>query len=359
MFNKSFWKKPSKYLALASVGIVTFGVIALADYVEPASTAPNSNTPEVLKTTGATALTYDKLGIGNGDYNFVPTITVLKDGSWFGVHDTKVDKKYGVFSDKLVSTGANKIGTNKIPEDFIIQVIDKNNKGFDQYILSGIQFKKFPGEVDTTPKPLETLYNGRFVSKFAITDSADNGPKRLQDPNYTLDFQPTSSFSPTTNIGLGDSCNLYPVDIGTTVGDGGGCPAGSYISYYKQPTFSGTLSTTNNTNSQTVATCTQFNPSASPKNTGHCTSKVFTNLNYVEKVTGTPVCTYYAASSISYGGGINLSSFKGKNAKVKWYNGGTYTPSLDNKTTFTYGCGSGPWKVIATDDYGQYAEGEE
>ena len=241
--------------------LITVASFATADYVEPSSSAPNNNvTKSILKTvsnTGTDSL-YEKLGTGNG--NLYPELIQLTNGSYFGVTDNGT--KYGLFSDKSVVTG-NTI----VSENFNIMSDDLNDP-FDQYSTQ-FTYASFPSMTNTTAKKLEALINGRFVTKNLLISNSNN----TGAPNYGLELRPANGFNPTTNIGLGNSCKIYPLDMGATVGAfGTGCPTGSYMSMYKGPSFSGTLSSSNNTNNQLVAQCTYFKPSASPTNNTNCYS---------------------------------------------------------------------------------------
>ena len=346
--------------------IFTFGTVALADYVEPASTAPGSNTGAPLMTgPNATRTTFEKIGTwefaknppdSTGLAEYDKSADLLKDSTYAG---DETHKK-GLFSEKLTVLGVSKI----ISGDLITKVDNTSGSSFDQFINSTTFV--YPEKTSAqSAKSLEGVITGRMLGKIALTDKEDSFDplNRSFNPAYTLDMLATntSNFAPTTNIGLGDSCNLHPADIGASIGDGGGCPAGSYITYYKAPTFSGTLSSTNNTNTQTIATCTQFNPSIAPKNTGKCnTGRSFTDLKYVDKepYSGN-ICTIIASAGSAWPSGYRRAGFSGRNVKLKWYDSGTYISSLDDKVDFTYGCGAGPWRVVANDDYGQYAEASE
>ncbi len=345
------------------VSILTLGTMALADYVEPGSTPPSSNTPEVLKTESESARLYEKLGIGDGTNSVAASL--LSNGPYI---------LQGAFSDKFVSLGAGNVGTSTLPKNFVVKVPNIGNLGntnFDQF-KNQANFFKFPGNTKTVAKPLEAIVAGRYISKVAIT--SDEDPATSQKPNgsnpnsFSLDLKATTGsngFSPTTNIGLGNTCNLYYYDIGSSVGDGGGCPAGMFMSMYKAQTYSGTATSSSNTNNQVVATCTSFNPSASPTNTGHCdTGRFFTDLDGIYKepenqTTGS--CVFTLGSARNVGGSVDTASFLGaKSRKIRWYVlGGNPSPAYysagDDKTYISYGCSSN-WKAVVYDDYGQYIE---
>lgn len=256
--------------------VFTFGTLAMAEYVEPTSTAPSSNTGDVLRTgPRTTKTTVEKIGTwefaknppdSTGLAEYAKSADLLKDSTYVG---DETHKK-GLFSEKLTVLGVSKI----ISGDLITMVDNKTGSSFDQFMNSTSYLYPLNANSTTPAKPLEGIITGRMLGQIALTDKEDDFDpfNRKFNPAYSLDLLATntSSFNPTTNIGLGDSCNLYPADIGTSIGGGGGCPAGSYITYYKKPTFSGAITSTNNTNSQVVATCTQFNPSMTPKNTGRC-----------------------------------------------------------------------------------------
>lgn len=339
-----------KYKAFLVLGILAFmfGTAVLADYVEPTGSPTGINTPEVLKTQSGTIRMVEKIGVGNGSLR--PIESLLAQGPYIGVTQNNIH--YGTYSEKFVSQGASTFGN-----DLTVFFSGNNtltNPNLDQY--------KNPIQ---NIKPLQVILSGKLSSAVAITldpDLASSAPN-----NYSLDLKATSGtngFNPTTNVGLGNSCNLYPPDFGLSVDDGGGCPAGMYLSMFKDIDVGKfTATSTNNMNGAVVAVCTGFDPSPAPTNTGACTGKTFTDLFRVSKKLPSSgnVCTYTAATTTSsYGSGnATPATFTGKNVKIRWYNGGSYDSSLDGQKTFTYGCGSGPWKVIVTDDYFQYAEATE
>lgn len=322
--------------------------MALADFVDNTSTAPADNTPNtILKVGTGTDETWEKVGVWQGTIPSSNDINLrLNSGSYAG--DATGTK--GGFAEKLVSQGATKFLTS----DLLTQVNTKVS-GFDQFVNGNPITYEYPVGTTKTAKPLQGIIAGRMLGNIGLTDDADFSKKQY-NPAYSLDFLAgTSSYKPTTNIGLGDSCNLYPVDIGTTIGSGGGCPAGSFISYYKKPTFSGTITSTNNTNSQVVATCTKFNPSANPTNTGRCSTG--RNLNDGVTVTfGGPVgdeCQPTVPSNCTASGWYHKevkSSYwsnglpPGSNTnKCSAYQG--YSLAFDGQcTSCAYGC---PWYNVS------------
>ncbi len=345
--------------------LVTFGTAVLADYVEPTGTAPASNTGEVLKTgpKNTNSMTYEKIGIGDGTSATISNIAsqgwlYLTAGSYAG---SGVGDK-GVKPDRLVVTGATGVVSGK---DFIVRVDPITGNEFDQFKNnSSFKYDKFINNnvnpAPTTPKPLEAFVAGRYISNFAITNSSDITTN--SSPNtYSLELREAGSFDPTTNIGLGNSCNLYPADLGNTIGDGGGCPAGTYMTRYIGPSYSGTLSSTNNTNTQVVATCTEFNPSINPTSGPHCsTGRTFSNAIRIGKdISSGSVCLFTISSGTSFTNSNVPANFNGKNVKIRWYALGgnparAYINTLDNQKTFTYGCAQDSWEAEVYDDYGQY-----
>ncbi len=388
--------------------IFTFGTAVLADYLEPTGTAPSNNTGDVLKTgpKSATLVTFEKIGIGDG--TTITPNSLLSSGSYAGIGSNK-----GGFMEKLVVSGVTTISN---PADFTVRVQDVNNSGFDQFTSSNVQFFDKIKNQNINSKPLQAYIAGRILGKLAITDNADTGSTKNYNPSYSLDFLATgtSNYAPTTNIGLGDFCDLYPVDLGKTVGDGGGCPAGSYMTMYKAPSFTTPVTSTNNTNSQVVATCTQFNPSISPKTLGRCSSarsassavsanfgnqvadKCYMNFSgctvansykdgaYFGNGAYNPLqdCNYMSQHTWSITGscpngpvmnapiGIKIDSYRCTNTvsissngymkmpsplsgNITWYlNGSQYNPGNDQ--TSVDGCGID--KVTVVDAYGQYVE---
>ncbi len=358
--------KHKAFLVLIVLGF-TFGSMAMANYLEPATTAPGSNTPDVVKTgpganvSGSRAITAIKSKIGIGDGTTFTGNSFLSTGSYVG---TGTGDKGG-FAEKLYAGGTTSVIGGSTPKDLLIKINDvgSNKVMFDQYAY-GTQYIYPVNANPRMTKALEAIVAGRYISKIAITNNqdVDDIQKRKLNPTNSLEFQPTSgsnAFLPTTNIGLGNSCNLYAPDLGVTAGDGGGCPKGSYMTWYKVPTISGTISSSNNNNGVALATCKQFNPATSPTNTGGCNSvaKVFTNLNSIDKeppISPSTVCTF----SVGYQGANFIQN--GKNVKIKWYSLGgnpyrSYISANDDKTYFTYGCGQDSWEVVMTDDYGQFA----
>lgn len=359
--------------------IFTLGTAVLADYTDPVSSAPNGNTPDVLKTQSATARTYEKLG--NGDGVTFPSKSLFTNGPYFGVTNSN-SQKIGAYSDKFVVQGATGVinGQNLL-------VMTDLTASFDQYINS-VKFRDKISNTDKTAKPLEAIVAGRYVSPVLITSDIDIS--QANSNNFTLELRNASGFNPTTNIGLGNSCNLYYYDIGSSIdgvnyyGSGstvyktGGCPAGSYMSSYKGQLFGGTPTANSNTNGVVVATCTEFNPSATPVNTGHCDNgRYWTNLVHVGKSSAAGgLCKYTAASNTtSYpSGSPTPATFTGKNVKYQWYvyNNGNYgvnpkaytAISGATSSSYTDTCsnarnGSFWLKVVVYDDYGQYAEAEQ
>ncbi len=221
-----------------------------ADYVGPASSPPNGNTPPVLKTESENPnnkdFLYEKIGTGNG--NLYPALSQLANGSYFGV--TENGQAYGLFSDKSVV-----VGNTIISDDFTVSSRNTSDP-FDQY-TNQFSYLSFPTNTSTTAKKIEALINGVLFSKVSVAN--DVGASN----SYSLELS-TLNNTPTTNIGLGNTCSLYPQDIGTKIMDDLGCPAGSYMSMYQTPSFSGAISSTNNTNNQVVAQCTYFRPVNNP-----------------------------------------------------------------------------------------------
>lgn len=394
--------KHKAFLVLIVLGF-TFGSMALANYIEPQSTtnpsctwsntskAPECNTPTVVKTgpganvSGSRAVTVIKSKIGIGDGTTFTGNSFVSTGSYIG---TGTGNKGG-FAEKLYAGGTTSVIGGSTPKDLLIQIYDESsNKGtFDQY-AAGTQYIYPVGASKRMTKALEAIVAGRYISKIAITNNqdVDDIQKRKLNPTNSLEFQPTSgsnAFLPTTNIGLGNSCNLYPYDLGSTAGDGGGCPKGSYMTWYTPPTVSGAVTSTNNTNSTIVAKCKEFNPATSPTTTGHCSTgkTAFSDVNYVQKTTSGSQCMYYLFTTT----GTKAASFNGSGLKIKWYeysndaqDSGTptysYRSSYDDKTSFNSTCGTnyscggsctagtpgcGPcyaYKAVITDSYGQYTE---
>ncbi len=371
--------------------ILTIGTATLADYVEPASTAPGSNTGSVLKTgpKSTSSMTYDPLGVGDGTIATLNNLdsnpaTYLTNKSYAG----SAGGTLGVKPDRLVVTGITGVITGK---DFIVSVLDNsnnNNKSFDQYInSSSVRYNKFITDTNkplTTPKPLEAFVAGRYISNITITKDSEITGTQSSNP-YSLELRATQGFSPTTNIGMGNSCNLYPRDIGAAISYGG-CPEGTYISMYKQPTFGGAVSKVNNTNSQVVAKCTYFNPSVSPASIGAC----FTDSSFATTETkyGVTCRTFNNSTYTTYDGcasgdtQINQTGNcryimrvdrlrNGKNPVIKAYkylSGGripnaTYTGTTSGNTqvlqldeTCQTPNDSVVFEFEAMDDYGQYSE---
>ncbi len=369
----------------------TFGTMAMADYVDPTTTAPAGNTGAPVLVGVDTVNIAHKFGTWEGaDPNKTTKDyikSVLTNGSYAGSDGANGIK--GGFGEKLVVNGATRFLTS----DLLTQVDDQNTtKSFDQYL----NIPKFVYPINTSAKnakALQGIIAGRMLGGIAITNDINLSGNTAANPVYSLDFLATnfetSKHNPTTNIGLGDSCNLYAPDIGVTIGSGGGCPAGSYISYYSAPNFSGTLSGTNNTNNQVMATCTKFNPSTNPTNTGRCATNPFsTNTYTVERLCRrVNMTTYTTFGSCSFSdtdmGDTGQCKFslvidKTKNSKnpkthgYHWtFGGGCGTggcqnghyPTLNNVDPDTTGnisyvdsCNSTNsfWEWKSTDDYGQY-----
>jgi len=239
-----------KILLIVLVLVFTFSSVAVADYVGSGSLS--ANTLPVLKTgPNGVARLYDKIGVSDGG-STIPSNNLLANGSYAG---NGVGDK-GVYPDSLVVTGVTNIKSAVKSLDLIV-MNQKQNLSFDQYTTPGTFNFKFTNgsSIDLSAKPLEAVVPGRYISSLVITDKAGLNIKSSNynselKPKYTLELQPTASFKPTTNIGLGDKCDLYPSDLGVNSGDGRGCPMGSFLSYYKAPSLSGVVTSTNNTNTQ-------------------------------------------------------------------------------------------------------------
>lgn len=334
-----------KLLLILIGAFVLVGSSVLAKYVAPGGTFPNAtvsgvisgNTPEVLKTRAGnfdSAVSYERLGIGDGTNTSNTKLdrSLLENGPY---------TLLGTHVEKLVTLGASDVNkTSSV--DFTIK---GSGTKFDQY-ANPFTFTDIQTNITANSKPLLAYIAGRYVSNFALTSDADATGSNSN--RYSFDLQATSSFNPTTNIGLGNSCNLYPVDIGTTAGDGGGCPAGSFITQYKTPTLTGYATDANNNNTTVVATCTEFNPATSPTNLGHCdTGRTFLQENIHGsnngKITGnqtltyssvtTDLCKYVVGSGYDYQGvdgsgsytdSMQQATFKGKNVKYHWFYSKTY-----------------------------------
>jgi hypothetical protein len=308
----------------------------MADYVDPTSSAPNSNTGYPVKTGPDTSVrTFEKIGTG-GDCG---TYDCWGLGNYFGI---------GLYTDKLVAMGATQVDGN-------IKILNRSGSVFDGYLYPAQNLKDPNTQASFNSKPMEAIIPGMLSSQIIISNQESSKPA-----GYTLQLEPSTGFSPTTNIGLGNSCNLYPANLDS------GCLSDAFISMYKNPSFSGTLSSSNNTNSQVVATCTQFKPSTSPTNTGDC----YNDNNFVlfEKTVNTSPCVSKITVNSVFTGGI------AKNPKigVAWVSG-PVTPNravsptagttlqysstalnCSNRSDF-FGDG-GVWKFYVTDDYGQYYE---
>lgn len=358
-----------KILLFLVIILIAIGSSVLADYIEPTVAAPGNNTPNTILKTGPAnqvVTTVEKIGVGDGTNQ--PSQSLLKNGGSF--------ISLGGGSDKFVTIGASKVNAiptsqTKSPNDFFIK---GDSSSFDQYINN------------STVKPLEAFIAGRYISKLAITGKEDDPAdvtQRAYNPAYDLDLQATSpangDFNPTTNIGLGNTCNLYPGDMGNSL-DIGGCPQGSYMTMYKSPTWSGTLSSTNNNTNMMIAQCTYFNPSSNPTNTGDCYPYVGTTQTQGKNyIMGSRVSTSATATSdqkrwafpantrsreTAPGSGIMqeelmVFSYEFKNPKITFIetNGATVVKQVGPtatdymNTTMTLG-NNRQW--IITDDYGQY-----
>ena len=269
--------------------LITVASFATADYTDPTSSAPNNNTSPVLRTGPDTMVsTVEKIGTGDGTN--APSLSLLANG---------IFTNEGTYSDKLAGIGATIISDN-----FLIKAPSASS--FDQY-TNPIQNVTDPNTQTTdNTKPLEAILSGRLYSKKLVIANQET-----TNPTYDLELQSSvnPTFNPTTNIGLGDTCKLYPANLGADInwGQNVGCSGGmvipgtsnvfeydvAYMSMYKNPSWTGTLSASNNTNNQVVGICTFFNPSSTPTDRGDC---------YTDKTISTGVKT----------GGLEIGTYSGE-----------------------------------------------
>jgi hypothetical protein len=343
-----------KIFIFSLFALITVGSLVMADYVDPTGGASSYNTPEVLKTGSDTEkMTVEKVGTSTSN------TSSPKVGNFFIT---------GAFSDKLTVMGATQIDKNfrVISEKFTIPT-------FDQYTDSFTYID--PVTLAThTSKPVEAVIPGRFTSKLIISNKESGST-----PTHRLMLEPSSTFTPTTNIGLGNSCDLYPQNFGFifNVNDpNGGCPAGSYFTTYKNlPTISGNPTAVNNNNYFKFGKCTYFAPSTTPSSTGRCyTEKSFITTYHTKQircddlsspdygqVTSSPGAISWCNSpNRSYTGlcymTISPVRESTRNIKVST-NGGAYVDSfngfskIDTCTTSSF---TPLWVYEIIDAYGQY-----
>lgn len=356
-----------KIFLFSIIALVAVGSGVLANYVEPSGTAPNNNTTSAILKTGpdTPVRTYEKIGTGNGTSG--PNTQLLTYGPFANM---------GLYTDKFLN-----FGTSTISENLIVKANTEYSNIFDQYVSTFKYTDPNTQVQNINAKPLEAFIAGRFFSKLLITGTSED-----YNPKYDLELRATSTFTPTTNFGLGNSCNLYPSNLGIGVtpyyndatgktGCRGPFNAVSnnsiseydmaYVSSYKAPSFSGTPTASNNTNNQVVGTCTFFNPSASPTNIGGCYGSPGMVITGASRTISQNPCVTH----------IQLSANHTKNPKISVvYVSGLATPdhsvsptAIDNMS-FTINnptsndCnGSAFWagsvyKWVVTDDYGQYFE---
>src|SRR3990167_970737 len=372
-----------KIFLFSVIALIAIGSVTLANYVEPtdidSSATPSSfNTGAVLKTgPDTTVRMFEKIGTGGN------TLQTEQDYQSFGTLLTSgIYSNLGTQSDKFVG-----IGSSIIADDFVVKSDSQWSTDFDQY-----KDKFSYGVSPTEARGLEAFVAGRYISKLLITgiDDIDYTPK------YDLELRATSSFSPTTNFGLGDSCSLYPSDLGTSISASinyTGCRGGfwdstksimeyemGYISMYKAPSWTGTLGANNNTNNQVVGTCTFFNPSANPTSKGRCyASKKIISTSTDEEVrcndnTSSDYGKTSWSDSLNFNWCIGSNNSPGslvntgqclmvitpdknyaKNIKVST-NGSSYSAPTDSSGSFTKkGSCNSQWVFEVIDDYGQYA----
>ncbi len=330
-----------KIFILSLFALVTVGSFVMADYVDPTSSAPSGNTGSVVKTGPDTSVrTFEKIGTGgtcdsygcNGLANFFYS---------------------GLYSDKLVTMGVSQIDGN-------FEVFNRLGTVFDGYVYPAQNLKDPNTQASFNSKPIEAVISGNLASRLIISN------KETSQPAYALQLEPATNptFNPTTNIGLGDSCNLYPANLDS------GCLSDAYVSMFKNPSFSGTLSSSNNTNSQVVGTCTSFKPSTSPTSTGNCFTQEYTNFVFFEKTVNTNPCVSKITVNAAYPYGraknpkIGVAHVSGPTTPDRTvaptagttlqYSTSVNPSTCDNRADF-FGDG-GVWKFYVTDDYGQYYE---
>lgn len=348
-----------KIFIFSLFALITVGSLVMADYVDPTGGASSYNTPEVLKTGSDTEkMTVEKVGTSTSN------TSSPKVGNFFIT---------GAFSDKLTVMGATQIDKNFVVKSLASSLFDQYDNSFT-YID--------PVTLAThTSKPVEAVIPGRFTSKLIISNKESGST-----PTHRLMLEPSSIFTPTTNIGLGNSCDLYPENFGFVISYtpsdsgtlNGGCPAGSYFTTYKNlPTISGNPTAVNNNNYFKFGKCTYFAPSATPYSTGRCyTENSFITKSNIKQVRcdnlsspdyGT---TAISPSSFWCQGNpllisntglcsmvINPIKTSSRNIKVRT-NAGAYVDSFNGFSkldTCNPTVGAPLWVYEIIDAYGQYA----
>ncbi len=248
-----------KIFALFILFFLALSVVAVADYVAPGSTPPDGNPSRPLFVNYSCAgqagcsvsyvplaVLYDKLGIGDGygrdgygdtKGKNIPKLSDLDNVSFMGrlsgdATNLVVAGSSALLGDVFVGN-ANDI--NKRDPNFTSSTsTDFNQFNYDVRVNHNIKDNTLPvisstfaGILNTdsllVTKDSKTYGNLNRLPANGITSEAfefgtyDNNLNFL-DKDYLQ-----------TNIGLGNWCSLYPVDIGNTIDDGGGCPWGSYM----------------------------------------------------------------------------------------------------------------------------------
>lgn len=370
-----------KFFLIVLLAGFTVGLSTLAQYVGPTTTAPGNNTPAPLKTNygNSNVSTYEKIGTGNGTSG--PAIGLLANGTYSNL---------GLHSDTFTS-----LGTSIINSDLTIPNLTDNgltdNGYFDKYSNSFTYNDVHTNVNNIIGKKIESMLSGRLISRILISDN------KTATPTYDLELRATSGFEPKTNIGLGNTCNLYPANLGSGVGYSAftGCHGPfwdatysinefemGYMSYYTPPSWTGALNAGNNTNNQVVGTCTFWNPAVNPQNIGACypnnkdvsnatkTGAIMYDNGYIGEVHYRffPMTTGSLGSYISQGSG-NIWSLvasgdlipvnTGKNAKYRLSiscSGGTPTTQPVSTPYIDVACPDRNWQpeIQIIDDYGQF-----
>lgn len=300
-----------KILALSLLGFLAFGIVALGDYVSP-GTPPSGNTQAPLFVGPSTqkVVLFEKLGTNSA------TISDLSNVSYMGRASAWVDSLFvagtSVFANNVFVGNADE--KKDLPFSYSRELLNFDSSSFGgQFDQLDYNFTKKNGTSNIQGYPvISTTIAGIFRSdKFLVSKDAKTfSGSKTANKNYNFEFG-TSDIklqkvqNLETNIGLGNWCALYPIDLGTKdldtgyrnsssynnpngLGDNrgqGGCPDGSYLIAYQKPRIiaNADITSSNNNNNQIVGYCRYFDPVASPKNIGRCFPTKPVPFTYISK----------------------------------------------------------------------------
>lgn len=345
-----------------------------ATFVEPTFTPSGGNTPIPLKT-GPDEFFKMKypFGVGAAHSKDTKILDYVKNNQTNKLDELILQTKNNVTTvngythfSGIADIFVNPMATI-VDGDLRVKNPDETNNGkgttppFNQYFLdTKNKFVDLISNVDKPSfykqsKPVEAYLPLRLLSRVVIADKENfikpekYGDSSIQnrnlEPAYDLELQyreGTGGFAPTTNIGLGEFCEVSASEMNSY-----GCPNGAYIStlddtgniFINDPTLNGTNREYNkNTKTYTMkdytysstpyAMCTYWAPSKNPANIGNCYIRYGNygaHNNYVFVSVATSGSGNSCTTSLSYNTNpyININSTSiGTPAITMWYKNG-------------------------------------